>query len=135
MIPNCQAQAPIRKRTDDCRTGVWAIQDMNLWLLFCEGSSGAVLDHTSDVPDTEKDVDGDDNEGLYSKISPGWQSKALQIASKVDSRMARAFPFFNMEILAIVMPTFSASSVTLIFRFANITSMFMIIAMIVLLHG
>ena len=49
--------------------------------------------------------------------------------------MARAFPFFNMEILAIVMPTLSASSVTLIFRFANITSMFIIIAMIVGLHG
>ena len=66
---------------------------------------------------------------LYSKISPGWHSNALQIASNVDSRIAFAFPFFNMEMLAIVMPTFSASLVTLIFRFANMTSMLMMMAM------
>lgn len=65
---------------------------------------------------------------LYSKISPGWHSSALQIASKVESRIAFALPFFNTEMLAIVMPTLSASSVTLIFRFANITSMLIIIA-------
>src|SRR3954452_17612440 len=34
-----------------------------------------------------------------------------------------------MEMFAIVMPTFSASTVTLIFLFANMTSMFMMIAM------
>jgi hypothetical protein len=39
-----------------------------------------------------------------------------------------------MEMLAIVMPTFSASSVTLIFRFANMTSILMMIAMLVSLH-
>ena len=71
---------------------------------------------------------------LYSKISPGWHSKALQIASKVPRRIAFAFPFFNIEMLAIVIPTFSASSVTLIFRFANITSMLMMIAILVRLH-
>lgn len=60
--------------------------------------------------------------GRYSKISPGWQFKEWQMASKVDSRMALALPFFKTEMLAIVMPTFSASSVTLIFRFANMTS-------------
>jgi hypothetical protein len=65
---------------------------------------------------------------LYSKISPGWHSNALQIASSVDSRIAFALLFFNTEMLAIVIPTFSASSVTLIFRFANMTSMFMMIA-------
>ena len=65
---------------------------------------------------------------LYSKISPGWHLSALQIASRVDKRIALALPFFKIEIFAIMMPTFSASSVTLIFRFANITSMFMIIA-------
>jgi hypothetical protein len=70
----------------------------------------------------------------YSKISPGWHSNALQIASKVDSRTALALPFFKTEMLAIVMPTFSASSVTLIFRFANMTSMLMMIAMVVPLY-
>src|SRR6266536_419700 len=71
---------------------------------------------------------------LYSKISPGWHSKALQTASSVDSRIAFTLPFFNTEILAIVMPTFSASSVTLIFRFANMTSMLMMMAILVSLH-
>ena len=66
---------------------------------------------------------------LYSRISPGWQSRALQTASIVDSRIAFTFPFFKTEILAIVMPTLSASSVTLIFRLANMTSMLMMIAM------
>jgi hypothetical protein len=70
---------------------------------------------------------------VYSKISPGWQSSALQTDSNVDNLIAFALPFFNTEILAMVMPTFSASSVTLIFRFANTTSMFMVIAMA--LHG
>jgi hypothetical protein len=55
----------------------------------------------------------------------------LQIASKVDSQTALALPFFKTEMLAIVMPTFPASSVTLIFRFANMTSMLMMIAMFV----
>ncbi len=72
---------------------------------------------------------------LYSKISPGWHSNALQIASKVEKRTALALPFFSTEIFAIVMPTFSASSVTLIFRFANMTSMVMMIAMLVSLDG
>ena len=57
--------------------------------------------------------------------------RALQIASSVDSRIALAFPFFKTEMLAIVMPTFSASSVTLIFRFASITSILIMIAMLV----
>jgi hypothetical protein len=47
----------------------------------------------------------------------------------VDSRIAFALAFFKTEMLAMVMPTFSASSVTLIFRFANITSMLMMMAM------
>lgn len=59
----------------------------------------------------------------YSRRSPGWHSNALQIASKVDSRTALALPFFSTEMLAIVMPTRSASSVTLIFRLASMTSM------------
>ena len=56
------------------------------------------------------------------------------MAASVERRMALALPFFNIEMLAIVMPTLSASSVTLIFRFANMTSMFMMIAMLVALH-
>jgi len=65
---------------------------------------------------------------LYSSMSPGWQSKALQIASKVEKRIALALSFFNIERLAIVIPTLSESSVTLIFRLASITSMLIIIA-------
>lgn len=49
---------------------------------------------------------------------------------KLEKRIAFALPFFNIEIFAIVMPTFSESSVTLIFRFANITSRFTIMAII-----
>src|SRR5690606_7036751 len=48
----------------------------------------------------------------YSRISPGWQSSSLHIASRVENRMALALPFFRMEILAMVIPTFSAISVT-----------------------
>lgn len=64
----------------------------------------------------------------YSSKSPGWQSSALQMASSVDSRTALALPFFKMDKFAIVMPTRSESSVTLIFLFASITSILMIIA-------
>src|SRR5258706_6871602 len=63
-------------------------------------------------------------------MSPGWQSKALQIASKVEKRIAFAFSFFNIERLAIVIPTLSDSSVTLIFLLASITSIFITIAII-----
>lgn len=43
--------------------------------------------------------------------------------------MALAFPFLSTEMFAIVIPTRSASSVTLIFRLANMTSTLMMIAM------
>jgi hypothetical protein len=66
---------------------------------------------------------------LNSKTSPGWHFSALQTASNVENRIALAFPFFKTEMLAIVMPTFSASSVTLIFRLASMTSMLMMMAM------
>ncbi len=65
---------------------------------------------------------------LYSKISPGWHWSALQIASNVPNRIAFALPFFKTEMLAIVMPTLSVSSVTLILRFASMTSMLIMIA-------
>ncbi len=67
---------------------------------------------------------------LYSKTSPGWQDRALQIASKVEKRIALALLFFKTEMLAMVIPTLSARSVTLILRLASMTSMFMIIAMV-----
>src|SRR3954470_23999261 len=86
-------------------------------------------------PNWRKNRNTDEPYSLYSKISPGWHSNALQIASKVDSRTALALPFFKMEMLAIVMPTFSVSSVTLIFRFANMTSILMMMAMRVPLYG
>src|SRR6185436_17538693 len=60
-------------------------------------------------------------------------SRALQIASNVDNRIALTLPFLSTEIFAIVIPTRSASSVTDIFRFANMTSMLMMIA--ILLDG
>src|SRR3954464_1454695 len=66
--------------------------------------------------------------GRYSRISPGWQARARQMPSRVEKRMALALPFFRMERLAIVMPTRSASSVTLILRLASITSMLTIVA-------
>ena len=64
---------------------------------------------------------------LYSKISPGWQFSSLQIASRVEKRMAFAFPVFNMERLAGVRSIFSAKSPSEIFRLAIITSKFTII--------
>ena len=60
-------------------------------------------------------------------MSPGWQSNALQMASKVLKRIAFAFPVFKMERLESVKPTFSESSFNDIFRFAIITSKFTII--------
>src|SRR5690606_23396828 len=68
---------------------------------------------------------------LYSRISPGSHSRALQIASRVERRIALARLFLRMDILAIVIPTFSDSSVTLIFLLASITSMLMMIGMVI----
>ena len=63
-------------------------------------------------------------------MSPGWQSRARQRASRVVKRMARALPVLSIERLAGVMPTFAASSPDDILRRASIMSMFTIIAMI-----
>lgn len=65
----------------------------------------------------------------YSRISPGWQSSALQIASKVLKRIAFAFPVFRIERFDNVRSTLSESSFSEIFRFAIITSKFTIIGM------
>ena len=64
---------------------------------------------------------------LYSRISPGWQSRALQMASRVEKRMALALPVLRMERLAWVIPIRSASSCDDILRRAIITSTFTMI--------
>ena len=51
------------------------------------------------------------------------------MAAKVENRIALALLFFKMDRLAIVIPTRSESSVTLIFLLASMTSMFMIMGM------
>ena len=60
-------------------------------------------------------------------MSDGWHSKASQIASNVENRIALAFPFFKIDRLAMVIPTLFDSSVKLIFRFASMTSKLMTI--------
>jgi hypothetical protein len=62
-------------------------------------------------------------------MSPGWQSKTLQIASKVLKRIAFALPVFNMERLDNVKSTLTESSFKEIFRLAIITSKFTMIGM------
>lgn len=64
----------------------------------------------------------------YSRISPGWQSSSLQMASRVEKRMALAFPVFSMDRLAGVISILSANSPSEIFRRAIIMSRFTIIA-------
>lgn len=60
-------------------------------------------------------------------MSLGWQSKALQIASKVEKRIALAFPDFKIDRFTAVMPIVSAKSLLFILRLASITSRFTII--------
>jgi hypothetical protein len=62
-------------------------------------------------------------------MSLGWQSKTLQIASKVLKRIAFALPVFKIERLDNVKSTLSESSFRDIFLLAIITSKFTIIAM------
>ena len=68
--------------------------------------------------------------GCHSKISPGWQSSSLHIASSVLKRIALAFPVFSIERLAGVISTFSESSLRDIFRFAIMTSKFTIMGIV-----
>ena len=63
-------------------------------------------------------------ESLYSRISPGWHSNTLQIASSVLNRMALALPVLRMDKLDKVKSTLSESSFKDIFRLAIITSRF-----------
>ena len=48
--------------------------------------------------------------GTNSRMSPGWQSRAAQMASSVEKRMALALLFFKMDRFAIVISTRWASS-------------------------
>ena len=63
-------------------------------------------------------------------MSEGWQSKTLQMASKVLKRIAFAFPVFKIERFDKVNPTLSDSSFSDIFRFAIITSRFTMIGIV-----
>src|ERR1035437_1255373 len=59
---------------------------------------------------------------LYSKISPGWQLRCLQMASSVEKRMALALPVLRTERFCGVMSTPSARSFSRILRWARTTS-------------
>src|SRR5262245_19137154 len=80
-------------------------------------SRGAALDQDA----TDAVLGVDISSFLYSRMSPGWQSSALQSASRVENLIALALPFFRTERFAMVMPTLSASSVMLILRLASMT--------------
>ena len=60
--------------------------------------------------------------GRYSRISPTLQSSTRQIVSSVLTRIARTLPVLRMDMFDRVMPTSSASSLSVIFRFASMTS-------------
>src|SRR5687767_13674556 len=62
-------------------------------------------------------------------MSPGWQESASQIPSSVEKRIARALPVLRIERLASVMPTRSASSVSVIRRSWSRSSSLTAIAM------
>jgi hypothetical protein len=64
-----------------------------------------------------------------SSMSPGLQSSALQIASRVLNLIPLTFPVFKRERLVMEIPTLSESSVSDIFFLAIATSRFTIIAM------
>jgi hypothetical protein len=67
--------------------------------------------------------------GSNRSMSPGWHERALQIASRVEKRIARALPVLRIERLASVMPTRSASSVSVIRRSWSRSSSLTAIAM------
>ena len=69
------------------------------------------------------------SQGVYSRISPGWQSSSLQRASRVEMRNAFAFPVLRIDMFEGVMPMREANSPELIFRRASITSILIIIGM------
>src|SRR5215469_9136345 len=62
-------------------------------------------------------------------MSPGWHDSASQIASSVEKRIARALPVLRIDKLASVIPTRSASSVSVIRRSWSRSSSLTAIAM------
>ena len=64
-----------------------------------------------------------------SNISPGWQTNAPQIASRVVNRIALARPDFSTDRFCSVIPIISASSLDFNLRFASITSRLTIMVM------
>ena len=62
-------------------------------------------------------------------MSPGWHLRTLQIDSSVSNLTPFAFPVFKMDRFTVVSPTFCESSLSVILRFAIITSKLIIIAM------
>jgi len=62
-------------------------------------------------------------------MSPGWHESASQIASSVEKRIARALPVLRIERLASVIPTRSASWVSVIRRSWSMSSSLTAIAM------
>src|SRR5450755_2451102 len=63
------------------------------------------------------------------RMSPGWHESASQIASSVEKRIARALPVLRIDKLASVIPTRSASSVSVIRRSWSRSSSLTAIAM------
>src|SRR6202451_2545543 len=66
--------------------------------------------------------------GTNSRMSPGWQPSAPQIASSVEKRIARALPVLRIERLASVMSMRSARSVRVIRRSWSSSSSLMAMA-------
>src|SRR5262245_20982298 len=62
-------------------------------------------------------------------MSPGWHDSAAQMASSVEKRIARALPVFRIDRFTIVMPTRSASSVSVMRRACSRSSSLTVIAM------
>src|SRR4051794_323518 len=62
-------------------------------------------------------------------MSPGWHESASQTAFSVENRIARALPVLRIERLASVIPTRSASSVSVIRRSWSMSSSLTVIAM------
>src|SRR5262249_31704318 len=67
--------------------------------------------------------------GTNWRMSPGWHKSASQIASSVEKRIARALPVLRIDKLASVIPTRSASSVSVIRRSWSRSSSLTAIAM------
>src|SRR5262249_46485888 len=67
--------------------------------------------------------------GSNRRMSPGWHESASQIASSVEKRTARALPVLRIERFASVIPTRSASSVSVIRRAWSRSSSLTAIAM------